>query len=107
MGGTRLFDTMLEQFQALQQTPSNNIRAIVILTDGVDTDSCTNLDRLVQQVSARGEDAGTAVKIFTIAYGQDANENDLKKIATATGAQEFQGTPQNIKEVYNQISLFF
>jgi Ca-activated chloride channel family protein len=106
-GGTRLFDTMLEQFQAMQQTPSNNIRAIVILTDGMDTGSRTKLDGLLPQISAKGEDAGAAVKIFTIAYGQDANENDLKKIATATGAQEFQGNPQNIKEVYNQISLFF
>ncbi|GHO99170.1 VWA domain-containing protein [Reticulibacter mediterranei] len=107
MGGTRLFDTMSEQFQALQQTPSKNIRAIVILTDGVDTDSHTKLDGLLQQITAKGEDAGTAVKMFTIAYGRDANENDLKKIATSTGAQEFEGNPQNIKEVYNQISLFF
>jgi Ca-activated chloride channel homolog len=59
------------------------------------------------QISASGENAGNAVKVFTIAYGNDADSNGLTKIASATGGQEYTGTPQNIQQVYIQISEFF
>jgi Ca-activated chloride channel homolog len=106
-GSTRLFDTIAEQVQALQAMPSKNIKAVVVLTDGIDNLSQLNLDQLVKQISASGENAGNAVKVFTIAYGADADANALKKIASATGGQEYTGTPQNIQQVYIQISTFF
>jgi Ca-activated chloride channel homolog len=106
-GSTRLFDTIAEQVQALQAMPSKNIKAVVVLTDGIDNLSQLNLDQLVNQISASGENAGNAVKVFTIAYGSDANANALTKIASATGGQEYAGTPQNIQQVYIQISTFF
>ena len=106
-GSTRLFDTIAEQVSALQKLPSKNIKAVVVLTDGMDTSSIMKLDQLIQQISAKGENAGTGVKVFTIAYGSDADAAALTSIASATGAQEYDGTPQNIQEVYNQISQFF
>lgn len=106
-GSTRLFDTIAEQVSALQNLPSKNIKAVVVLTDGMDTSSTMKLDQLIQQIAAKGENAGTGVKVFTIAYGSDADAGALTSIANATGAQEYTGTPQNILEVYNQISQFF
>jgi Ca-activated chloride channel family protein len=106
-GSTRLFDTIAEQVQALQAMPSKNIKAVVVLTDGIDNLSQLKLDQLVNQISASGENAGNAVKVFTIAYGSDADANALTKIASATGGQEYAGTPQNIQQVYTQISTFF
>ncbi len=106
-GSTRLFDTIAEQVQALQSMPSKNIKAVVVLTDGMDNLSQLKLDALVNQISASGENAGNAVKVFTIAYGNDADSNGLTKIASATGGQEYTGTPQNIQQVYIQISEFF
>ncbi len=106
-GSTRLFDTISEQTKALQTLPSNHIKAVVVLTDGEDNKSQLNAASLVKQVAPTGENAGTAIKIFTIAYGSDANKDELKRIATATGAQEYDGNPQNIKSVYTQISEFF
>jgi len=106
-GSTRLFDTIAEQVQALQAMPSKNIKAVVVLTDGMDNISQLKLDQLVNQISASGENAGNAVKVFTIAYGNDADSNGLTKIASATGGQEYTGTPQNIQQVYIQISEFF
>jgi Ca-activated chloride channel homolog len=47
------------------------------------------------------------VKVFTIAYGSDADANGLTKIANSTEAQEYTGTPQNIQQIYIQISEFF
>src|SRR5207245_1710323 len=93
-GSTLLFDTIAEQVQALQTTSSKNIRAVVVLTDGIDNRSHLTLDQLVSQIAASGENAGNAVKVFTIAYGNDADASGLTKIANATGGQEYTGTPQ-------------
>jgi len=106
-GSTRLFDTIAGQVNVLQSMPSKDIKAVVVLTDGRDNLSQINLNQLVSQVSASGENAGNAVKVFTIAYGSDADANGLAKIANATGAQQYTGTPQNIQQVYIQISEFF
>jgi Ca-activated chloride channel family protein len=106
-GGTRLFDTVAEQQQALAAFPSPNIKAVVVLTDGQDNLSQLSLDDLVKRITPRGADAGNGVKVFTIAYGQDADVHALQAIANASGAQEYAGTPQNIRTVYDQISLFF
>ncbi|GCE19951.1 substrate-binding and vWA domain-containing protein [Dictyobacter kobayashii] len=107
IGSTRLYDTISEQVQKLQAMPSKHIKAVVVLTDGQDTSSQLNEDQLVRQITARGENAGNSVKVFTIAYGSDADQTALTRIATATGGQEYAGNPQNIREVYNQISEFF
>ncbi|HLG60998.1 MAG TPA: hypothetical protein VKY19_03630 [Ktedonosporobacter sp.] len=48
-----------------------------------------------------------AIKSNAIAYSSDADAAALTGIVNATGAQEYDGTPQNIQEVYNQISQFF
>lgn len=106
-GNTRLFDTISEQYKALQAMPSKDIKALVVLTDGEDNISQLTLNQLVQQVTASGENAGEAIKIYTIAYGSDADTNALTQIANASGGQEYAGTPQNIQTVYQSISEFF
>ncbi len=106
-GETRLFDTIGEQVQSVKETKTRDIKAVVVLTDGMDNASQLNQDRLVSQIQAQGENAGNSIKVFTIAYGGDADTKALTQIANATGGQEYSGTPQNIKAVYNQISQFF
>lgn len=108
-GDTRLFDTIADQFNALRSLSSKHIKAIVVLTDGNDTISSMNVDQLVSQIAPASGDknAGEGVKIFTIAYGGDADVGALTKVADATGGQEYAGNPQNIRQVYQQISQFF
>ncbi|GAC1371511.1 MAG: VWA domain-containing protein [Ktedonobacteraceae bacterium] len=106
-GNTRLFDTIGEQVQAIKTLPTKHIKSVVVLTDGMDNASQLNLNQLTTQVQAQGENAGNSIKVFTIAYGSDADTKGLTQIANATGGQEYSGTPQNIKAVYNQISQFF
>lgn len=106
-GSTLLFDTIAEQVKALNNLPTHNIKAVVVLTDGQDTASQLSIDALVSQITPGGEDAGNGIKVFTIAYGSDADVDGLTKIANATGGQEYAGTPQNIRQVYTQISEFF
>jgi Ca-activated chloride channel family protein len=106
-GNTALFDTIATQQRTLQSLPSKSIKSLLVLTDGKDTASQMSFDQLTQQVSLTGENAGAGVKIFTIAYGDDADAGELTKIANTAGGKEYTGTPQNIQSIYNQISLFF
>ena len=45
--------------------------------------------------------------MFTIAYGTGASSAVLKRIAEATGGQEYDGDPAQIQKVYVSISSFF
>jgi hypothetical protein len=47
------------------------------------------------------------IHVFTIAYGRDAKKDILREIADATQANSYEGTPQNIVEVFRDISTFF
>jgi Ca-activated chloride channel homolog len=106
-GSTQLYDTIASQRQALAKVSDHHIKALVVLTDGEDTASTLSLAQLLSAVKPSGADAGEAPKIFTIAYGADADATILSQIATATGGQEYDGTPQNILTVYSTISRFF
>jgi len=110
-GNTLLFDTISSQYQSLEVYPSKHIKAIVVLTDGEDNVSKLSASQLIQQITPTGNNAGNGIKIFTIAYGDaegsGVDVTDLTKIAAATGGQEYAGTPQNIQQVYLDISEFF
>ncbi|HEX7736028.1 MAG TPA: substrate-binding and VWA domain-containing protein [Ktedonobacteraceae bacterium] len=110
-GNTRLFDSIADQFQQLRSFQSRHIKAIVVLTDGVDDASGIKLAQLLQQITPGGANAGEGIKIFTIAYGDahgsGVDVNALTQVASASGGQEYTGTPQNIKQVYLDISKFF
>lgn len=108
-GNTRLFNTIAERVQALKDSPSKHIKAVVVLTDGMDNFNLLTVDQLVKQIAPTSEDtnAGESVKVFTIAYGSDADVTSLQKIADASGGAEYAGTPQNIQQVYQAISIFF
>ena len=110
-GHTLLFDTVADQFRKLKALSTKNIKALVVLSDGKDDVSKTTLAQLLKEIAPTGVDAGEAVKIFTIAYGDiqgtGVDVTALTQIATATGTQEYAGTPQNIQQIYDDISKFF
>nr|MBA2284945.1 extracellular solute-binding protein [Ktedonobacteraceae bacterium] len=47
-GNTRLFDTVSDQVKALQALPSKNIKAVIVLTDGMDNQSALHIDQLTR-----------------------------------------------------------
>jgi hypothetical protein len=51
-----------------------------------------------------GEDV-EGVKVFTIAYGGDADQAILGEIATRTNGKAFRSDPATIEEVYLAISF--
>jgi Ca-activated chloride channel homolog len=106
-GGTALYDSIDSAYQHLlekQSSHENRILSLVV-TDGEDTGSKLKLDELMQRIRYDGETR--SIHVFTIAYGKDARKDILSQIADATQAKSYTGTPQNIVDVFRDISTFF
>lgn len=83
------------------------INAVVALTDGEDNMSRTSLDQLVAALERQSGQEGEPVRVYTIAYGSQANTAALERIAQASGGKAFSGDPKQIEAVYRSISSFF
>lgn len=82
------------------------INAIVLLSDGRNEDPRNeSLADLLKFLRAQNEGEATkAVRIFTIAYGNDADEATLKRIAEATNGAGYSAIdPATIVNVFNAV----
>jgi Ca-activated chloride channel family protein len=107
-GGTAAYDATdraLSDVEALND-PSR-INAIVLLTDGEDLNSEVSLDALLRRLRTRSESEQGPIRVFTIAYGADADHAVLDRIAEAADGRPFQGDTGSIEGVYRSISSFF
>jgi Ca-activated chloride channel family protein len=106
-GGTALYDSIDAAYQHMAEKggKDSKIEAVVVLTDGEDTQSKMKLPELMERIRYNGETR--AIHVFTIAYGKDARKDILKQVADATQAKSYQGDPKNIVEVFRDISTFF
>jgi Ca-activated chloride channel family protein len=108
-GGTAFFDAAAEAFETVRSlNDAERINAVVLLTDGEDTDSALSADEVVERVEAQG-DSENRVRVFTIAYSSGASgaREQLQRIAAASGGQSYEGTTEDIEAVYRSISSFF
>jgi Ca-activated chloride channel family protein len=83
----------------------DRINAVVVVSDGAGTD--VGRKELLHAIKAEPVTEGTSVRIFTVAYGDDADAEALQKIASASGGAFFTGGPKDIKDVYRSISSYF
>jgi len=82
------------------------INAVVLLTDGRNEDPRNeDLNGLLKDLRAQSEGESTRpVRIFTIAYGGDADQATLKRIAEATNAAAYSAVdPATIVNVFNAV----
>jgi Ca-activated chloride channel family protein len=105
--GTPLYDAVAAAFDAMtERAQPGRINAIVLLSDGNDTDSAISLDSLVAKLNAANREGGNdaPVRIFAIAYGADADQSALGRIATASGGQVFDASnPERINLVFASV----
>jgi Ca-activated chloride channel family protein len=105
--GTPLYDAIAEAFDYMTELAQpGRINAIVLLSDGVDTDSVTSLDSLVAHLNEASREGGNdaPVRIFAIAYGAEADMQALGRIATASGGQVFDASnPERIDLVFASV----
>lgn len=90
--GTPLYDAIAAAYdEMVARAQPGRINAIVLLSDGQDTDSEISLDSLVAKIGASSKEGGdeAPVRIFPIAYGEGADTGALQRIAEATGGQWF------------------
>jgi Ca-activated chloride channel family protein len=109
-GGTSFLDATSDAFKRVDTLARrrDRINAVVVLSDGEDTDSSLSLGDIVGQLSGQG-DSATQVRVFTIAYSASAEgaARALDEIAKASGGQSYEGGTENIELVYRSISSFF
>jgi Ca-activated chloride channel family protein len=105
-GRTALYDAVEAAYASLQAEPDPDaISAMVVLTDGDDTDSKLKLEALLDKI--RQENRKNPIKIYTIAYGSDADVKVLKKIAEAAQGKDYEARPETVGKVIRDIATFF
>jgi Ca-activated chloride channel family protein len=106
-GDTRLYRAVDVAYQELLTAGDpRHIQAMIVLSDGEETVNDMSLEELVANIGTSPE-AGKAPKIFTIAFGEDADRQVLQLVAEATGGKQYDSDPDTINEVYALIATFF
>jgi Ca-activated chloride channel homolog len=90
-----------------KRADTSRINAVVLLTDGQDTAGGVSEGQVLQRLQQEGRAETGAVRLYTIAYGADADKGLLERFASATGGKPFVGDTSNIDSVYLSISSFF
>ncbi|MGI9824725.1 substrate-binding and vWA domain-containing protein [Agromyces sp. Marseille-Q5079] len=105
--GTPLYDAVAATYEEMTaRAEPGRINAVVVLSDGQDTDSSISIDSLIAKIGeASGEGGDDApVRIFPIAYGEGADTGALQRIAEATGGQWFDASdPAKIDLVFASV----
>lgn len=109
-GGTKLYDATLSGRNWLQQKlRPEAIHAVLVLTDGEDTDSGIQLEQLDKELKKSGFSSDQRIAVFTIGYGSEGefNSDALKKIASLNGGYYSKGDPQTIGRLMEDLQLEF
>lgn len=102
-GDTALYDAIADGANLLGNTGSSETtNAMVVLTDGLDTSSFRHNDQ-----SAVDLLGGTGATVFTIAFGDDADESLLQSMALRANGNYFRGDEASIAAIYDEMSAAF
>ncbi|GAA0981854.1 substrate-binding and VWA domain-containing protein [Acrocarpospora macrocephala] len=103
-GGTGLYDTALASYRhVLTHHTDDAINAVVFLTDGRNEDQASiALDDLLPDL--RKEPGQETVRMFTIAYGEDADLTVLQQISQSTNAAAYDSRESNsIDQIFTAV----
>jgi Ca-activated chloride channel family protein len=104
--GTPLYRTASDSFEHVKgEFDPARINAVVLLTDGRNEDTFNDLNATIAKLRAGAEgQSSQPVRLFTIAYGQDADKGTLKRLAEATNAASYDASdPQSIDKVFTSV----
>lgn len=109
-GGTKLYDSSLYARDWLLKNPRPDaINAVLILTDGEDSDSKVSINQLAQQLKASNFESGENIAFFTVGYGKEGefNPQALQQIAELNGGYYRKGDPQTISNLMADLQVEF
>ncbi len=108
-GQTALYDASIEAMAAIDKRKKAGgpprLYGIIVLSDGKDTSSKGTLSDLTDLMPAT--EAADGTRLFTVAYGDEADKDVLKQLANRSNARYLEGNADNIEKVYHQISAYF
>jgi Ca-activated chloride channel homolog len=105
---TTVYDATIFGVDTIKRIADNeHINAVVVLTDGQDTRSHATREQVLKRLAQEGDAESGGVRVFTIAYGSDAREQELNDFAAAAGGKGFKASTDDIVQVYRSISSFF
>ncbi len=105
-GGTALYRTTKAAQRELADTlDPDRINAVVVLTDGKNEFSPdNNIQTVIDQLNSSSESTTTAVRVFPIAYGEQADLGALTKIAEASRAAAYDASdPESVEKVLTAV----
>lgn len=107
-GSTALYDAIKKAIAGLdninKQDSSKKINMIVVLTDGRDNHSKYTFNSLIEDID---KNEGKMPIIMTVGYGDDVDKDLLEEIADKTGGKYYEGNPNTILKLFEQIKTFF
>lgn len=109
-GGTRLYDATLQARNWLQENYQEDaINAVLILTDGDDSDSQVSFQRLTEQLKQNSFASDRRIAFFTVGYGKEGefNPDILEQMAELNGGYYRKGNPQTIAQLMSDLQLEF
>jgi Ca-activated chloride channel family protein len=107
-GNTSLHDVVAGSYRGLrelQRAQPGRRYSILLLSDGKDTSSRTSRNDFIDALPS-GEDYDVP-KIYSIAYGPQADRDLLAEISNRTNARLFTSTPEEISKTYKELSANF
>jgi Ca-activated chloride channel family protein len=112
-GGTALYEaviTALDRVDALkvqdEADEEARIYGIVLLSDGQNSiGSGPSEADMLSRLPSSNEASG--IKIYTIAYGDDADDNLMATLSNRTNGKRFSGSEEDIEDIYFLISSEF
>ena len=107
LGDTALLDGVRAAYVRLQRNNDpERINAIVVMTDGLENNSSTSLEQLIEEIRI-GNAGDVPVVIFAIAFGADADRDMLRTLAESSGGQLREGDLNTIRQLYRLLSSYF
>ncbi len=103
LNGTPLYAAIGNADQAMNATiDPSSINAVVVLTDGRNEYTDNDLDGLVRTLTSSAQEHG--VRVFSIAYGPDADLDTLQEISEASRAAAYDArNPTSIDKVFSDV----
>lgn len=109
-GGTRLYDSALYARNWLQQNlRKDGINAVLILTDGEDSESNISLEQLGKELKTSNFSTDERIAFFTVGYGKEGefNPEALHQIADLNGGYYSKGDPDSISRLMADLQVEF
>jgi Ca-activated chloride channel family protein len=110
-GQSCLYSVLIQAYNGLsKEGDSEHVRAIILLSDwrsDGESASCAEKSNDLTALLKSDQATPNPVKIFTIAYGAEADSQTLQQIAAAFGGEFYKTKPDDSQSLYNKIAEAF